>query len=268
MADRALEGRGVWKKSAATGLWELHEPTGMDTALDALMHGSMADINTAVTSAAFHEASAEQAQQRRAAAAARIASPSAVMDAYENHGDEEAYQAALAWRAKKKETADHTFEVYVKKTGAAAHSAAVLSKPKVTIGLPHQNSGLPVNALAGMIGCVVAGLEPQDSDQRLLTVPKIFGGDLPTLEAIEAAYRYDLPEDRVAEHVAHWKARFEAVEGARARQRRVAARVPLLLCRQRYYDQLEEGEVPGGDVVVKVAQPGIDGVFKHVARFL
>ena len=138
----------------------------------------------------------------------------------------------------------------------------------ISIGLPHQDSGLPVNALAGMIGCVMGGLGPEDPDERLLEVPKLFEGELPTLEAIEAAYRYDLPEDRVAELVAHWKALFEAIERARARQRRVAARVPLILCRQRYYDQLEEGEVPGGDVVVKVAQPGIDGVFKHVAKFL
>jgi hypothetical protein len=209
MADRALEGRGVWKKSAATGLWERHEPTGMDIALDALMHGSMADINTAFTSAAFHEASAEQAQQRRAAAAAR------------------GLRVPLT----------------------------------LAIGPRH-----PIQASLDV--CVLCGYGPEDSDQRLLTVPKHFGGELPTLEAIEAAYRYDLPEDRVAELVARWKALLEAIEGARARQRRVAARVPLLLCRQRYYDQLEEGEVPGGDVVVKVAQPGIDGVFKHVAKFL
>ena len=114
-----------------------------------------------------------------------------------------------AWRASLPEGEPFTTEL----------ASAVLSKPKVkvTIGLPHQDSGLPVNALAGMMGCVMAGLEPEDSDERLLTVPKIFEGELPTLDAIESAYRYDFSEDRVAEHVAHWKALFEAVEGARVR---------------------------------------------------
>ena len=110
------------------------------------------------------------------------------------NGEPNMEHPVLAWRASLPEGEPFTTEL----------ASAVLSKPKVkvTIGLPHQDSGLPVNALAGMMGCVMAGLEPEDSDERLLTVPKIFEGELPTLDAIESAYRYDYSEDRVAEHVA------------------------------------------------------------------
>ena len=140
---------------------------------------------------------------------------------------------------------------------------------KVARALPNIDSGLPQETWAGMLGCEMVGLEPEDPDDRLLKVPGLFKGGLSTLDAIESAYRYDFPEKDVGKYVAHWKALFEAVEGARARkQRRVAARVALLLCRKRYYDQLEEGEAPDGGVIVKIAQPGIEGAFIHMAEFL
>ena len=42
----------------------------------------------------------------------------------------------------------------------------------------------------------------------------------------------------------------------------------LLLCCKRYYDQREDDEVPDKDVIVQISQPGIEGVFRTVAKFL
>ena len=43
--------------------------------------------------------------------------------------------------------------------------------------------------------------------------------------------------------------------------------LPLLLCRRKYYET-HAGDVDGADVVVKLARPGIDGVFFHMASYL
>ena len=136
------------------------------------------------------------------------------------------------------------------------------------IACPNPNSGLPTYALAAMTCCQLGGWGPETSDEHLLKVPELFRGELPTLDMIESAYRYDYDEHLVRKFTAHWKALFESVERALARKRRVAARVPLLLCRQRYYDQREDDEVPDKDVIVQIAQPGIEGVFRKVAKFL
>ena len=95
---------------------------------------------------------------------------------------------------------------------------------------------------------------------------------MPTLSELAAAYRYDFPEAWVAAQMVYWTALYANVESACARQRRRAARLPLLLCRHRYYAIAEEGagEARGvpADVVVALARPGLEGAFRHMAKFL
>ena len=93
---------------------------------------------------------------------------------------------------------------------------------------------------------------------------------MPTLSEIAAAYRYDFPEDSVAAQMVYWTALYANVERACARQRRRKARLPLLLCRHRYYAVAEEGagERAPADVVVALARPGLEGAFRHMVTFL
>ena len=71
---------------------------------------------------------------------------------------------------------------------------------------------------------------------------------MPTLSELAAAYRYDFPEDSVAAQMVYWTALYKNVERACARQRRRAARLPLLLCRQRYYAEAETDDEGAGAV--------------------
>ena len=100
---------------------------------------------------------------------------------------------------------------------------------------------------------------------------------MPTLSELAAAYRYDFPEAWVAAQMVYWTALYANVESACARQRRRAARLPLLLCRHRYYavaeaetDDEGAGEARGvrADVVVALARPGLEGAFRHMVTFL
>ena len=95
---------------------------------------------------------------------------------------------------------------------------------------------------------------------------------MPTLSEIAAAYRYDFPEDSVAAQMVYWTALYANVKRACARQRRRKARLPLLLCRHRYYAVAEEGAGEGrgvrADVVVALARPGLEGAFRHMVTFL
>ena len=81
-------------------------------------------------------------------------------------------------------------------------------------------------------------------------------------------------EDVAAAHMVYWTALYANVERACARQRRRAARLPLLLCRQRYYAEAETddeggaGERAPADVVVALARPGLEGAFRHMVTFL
>ena len=94
---------------------------------------------------------------------------------------------------------------------------------------------------------------------------------MPTLSELAAAYRYDFPEDFVAAQMVYWTALYANVESACARQRRRKARLPLLLCRHRYYAVAEEGAGEArapADVVVALARPGLEGAFRHMVTFL
>lgn len=99
---------------------------------------------------------------------------------------------------------------------------------------------------------------------------------MPTLSELAAAYRYDFPEAWVAAQMVYWTALYANVESACARQRRRAARLPLLLCRHRYYavaeaetdDEGGAGERAPADVVVALARPGLEGAFRHMVTFL
>ena len=132
---------------------------------------------------------------------------------------------------------------------------------------PHPDSGVPTYVLDAIVFCLFRGWGPETSDERLLEVPELFRGELPPLDTIVSTYRYGFDEHLVRKFTAHLKALFESVERALAR-RRVAERVRLLLCRKRYYDQREDDDVPDKDVIVQIAQPGIEGVFRKVAKFL
>ena len=171
-----------------------------------------------------------------------------------------------------------------------------------TIALPFENA-LPPRQYAGLVACAMmagACVATADADQglrepygpdesvphidfameraaadwpdgELLKLPAAFGDDEPSLAAllpdVEAAYRRDLPERLVTKPLAHWAALFGSVERARERARRRAVMLPLLLCRRKYYDA-HAGDVDGADIVVKLARPGIDGVFFHMASYL
>ena len=129
--------------------------------------------------------------------------------------------------------------------------------------------------VVGLLAGVRDVYKPEDSDEELSKIPGYFesrGKMMPTLSELAAAYRYDFPEDSVAAQMVYWTALYANVESACARQRRRAARLPLLLCRHRYYAIAEEGagEARGvpADVVVALARPGLEGAFRHMAKFL
>ena len=108
----------------------------------------------------------------------------------------------------------------------------------------------------------------REKKQRLQVLAQLCDAvHTPAYLELAAAYRYDFPEDVAAAHMVYWTALYANVERACARQRRRKARLPLLLCRRKYYEA-HAGDVDGADVVVKLARPGIDGVFFHMASYL
>ena len=128
-------------------------------------------------------------------------------------------------------------------------------------------------SVVGILAGVRDVYKPEDSDEELSKIPGYFesrGKMMPTLSELAAAYRYDFPEDVAAAHMVYWTALYANVESACARQRRRKARLPLLLCRHRYYAVAEEGagERAPADVVVALARPGLEGAFRHMVTFL
>ena len=129
----------------------------------------------------------------------------------------------------------------------------------------------------GILAAIRDLYKPEDSDEELLKIPghfETYDEMMPTLSELAAAYRYDFPEDVAAAHMVYWTALYANVESACARQRRRAARLPLLLCRHRYYAEAETddeggaGERAPADVVVALARPGLEGAFRHMVTFL
>jgi len=113
--------------------------------------------------------------------------------------------------------------------------------------------------------CGFGSLERSDEDV-LHDFETAWHAGVPTLDEIRAAYG-DFPEDQVEENMAYWTTMWETVSRQKERVRRVRARLPLLLCRNRYYSEKRDATSP--DVVVELARPeAAEGVFRHMCKYL
>ena len=152
------------------------------------------------------------------------------------------------------------------------------------IGLPHPLITRDVKPILSLDTLLVLSTlvdvdddEPERwSDDMLVAVPAMFANcSMPTLKQITDAYAWNGANPNYYEAaIAHWTALFANVESACARQRRRNRRLPLLLCRQRYYAEAETDDEGAGearapaDVVVALARPGLEGAFRHMVTFL
>ena len=133
--------------------------------------------------------------------------------------------------------------------------------PNISIGagVPHPENGvLSPEQMAGLITfSMVGALGPQcDSDESYLgTFERVFDAGAPTLDELKRAYLYDCPEEMVEEQMEFWRKIWTRVARALARRRRRDARLPLLLCRRRYYkdDYKQHPEYGVADKIMRQA---------------
>ena len=92
-------------------------------------------------------------------------------------------------------------------------------------------AGLMMFSMIGSLG------GPQSDEGYLDTFERAFDVHCPapTLEEVKRAYLYDFPENMAEEEMKYWQKIWARVARALARRRRRDARLPLLLCRRRYY---------------------------------
>ena len=146
-------------------------------------------------------------------------------------------------------------------------AGAAMPSPENEVLSPAQMAGLMMFTMIGSLG------GPQSDESYLDTFERAFDVHCPapTLGEVKRAYLYDFPENMAEEEMKYWQKIWARVARALARRRRRDARLPLLLCRRRYYqdEYKRHPEYGVADKIMRLAEKlPVDELRSVAARLL